>query len=99
MDQRLLLTILTVLAGWTLLGLLAAGLYLILKALQSVRGYLEKIAMGVRAIERQLVPLPSHAEEANAALATAAEAVTTVADRFVEMERLLEAARPALGGR
>ena len=99
MDQRLLLAILSVLAGWTLLGLLAVGLFLILKVLQSVRGYFEKIAMGVRAIEQQLVSLPSHAEEANAALAAAAGAVTTVADRFVEMERLLEAARPALGDR
>jgi hypothetical protein len=53
----LLLTILSVLALWALLGVLILGLLLILRPLQSVRGYLEKITMGVRAIEHQTLPL------------------------------------------
>ncbi len=51
--MQLLLTILTALALWTLLIALIAGLLLILRSLQSIRGYLEKINFGVRAIEKE----------------------------------------------
>ena len=48
--MKLLLTILSVLAGWTLLGELLVGLLAILKPLERIRGSLQQIAMGVRAI-------------------------------------------------
>lgn len=57
----LLLTVLSVLAVWALLGLLVVGLLLIFKALDSVRRNLEQIAMGVRAIETETAPLGSNA--------------------------------------
>lgn len=56
-DETLLLAVLSVLAVWALLGVLAIGLVMVLKTLQSVRGWLERIAMGVRAIESETAPL------------------------------------------
>ena len=53
----LLLTLLSVLALWSLLALLIVGLLLIRKTLESVRISLERIAMGVRAIEKETEPL------------------------------------------
>jgi hypothetical protein len=53
----LLLTILSVLALWSLLARLIVGLLLIRKTLESVRITLERIAMGVRAIEKETEPL------------------------------------------
>ena len=53
----LLLTILSVLALWSLLALLIIALLLIRKTLESVRVSLERIAMGVRAIEKETEPL------------------------------------------
>jgi hypothetical protein len=56
----LLLTILSVLALWSFLTLLVFGLLLIRKVLEGVRGNMERITMGVRAIERQTAPLDLH---------------------------------------
>ena len=53
----LLLTILSVVSLWSFLTLLVFGLLLIRKVLESVRGNMERITMGVRAIERQTAPL------------------------------------------
>jgi hypothetical protein len=61
--MSLLLTILSVLAFWAFLNVLIIGLYLIFKPLEGVRIYLEKITMGVRAIERQTRPLAAYSEE------------------------------------
>jgi hypothetical protein len=58
--MTLLLTVLSVLVFWAFLQLLLVGLYLIFKPLEGVRIYLEKITMGVRAIERQTRPLAGH---------------------------------------
>jgi hypothetical protein len=55
--MRLLLTILSVVSLWSFLTLLVFGLLLIRKVLESVRGNMERITMGVRAIERQTAPL------------------------------------------
>jgi hypothetical protein len=54
---RVVLAVLSVLAGWSLLGALAAGLLLILKPLEGIRASLRKVAMGVRAIEDETRPL------------------------------------------
>jgi hypothetical protein len=56
-----LLTVLSVLSVWSLLALLIIGLLLIRKTLESVRISLERIAMGVRAIEKETEPLGPHA--------------------------------------
>ena len=53
-----LLTILTILAAAALLIVLGFGLYHIAVALESIGGSLDKIAMGVRAIEVETAPLP-----------------------------------------
>jgi uncharacterized protein YoxC len=55
--MMLVLTILSVLALWSLLALLIVGLLLIRKTLESVRVTLERVAMGVRAIETETAPL------------------------------------------
>ncbi len=59
--MTLLLTILSVLAVWAFLFILVIALLLIEKVLESVRAYLEKIAMGVRAIEQETSPLSAQA--------------------------------------
>lgn len=63
--MALLLTILSVLAVWSLLALLVIGLLLIHKSLQSVMLRLEQITMGVRAIERQTEPLGGTLHDVN----------------------------------
>lgn len=85
-DVALLLTILTVLAVWAFLAVLALGLLLIRKPLESIRGYLEKIAMGVRAIEQQTAPLGGAADALAASLADGAATVGSVARRMREVE-------------
>lgn len=96
--MTLLLTILTVLAVWTLLAVLAMGLFLILKVLQNVRGYLEKIAWGVRAIEHQLAPLRKQAEETDAALRETESAFASATQRLGQTSHLLDALPPSVAG-
>ncbi len=48
-----LLTILSVLAAWSVLGVLLVGLLLVVKSLQSIRHWFEKTTVGVRAVEHQ----------------------------------------------
>jgi hypothetical protein len=97
--MTLLLVILSVLAVWALLGLLVFGLLFILSALQGVRRHLEKIAMGVRAIEKQARPLGSHADAAAVALLQAGDAGDRLAERLAETGRQLDAAGTAPGRR
>lgn len=58
-----LMAMASVLAAALLLSVLAVGLLLITKVLQSVRGSLEQIAMGVRAIETQSEAIPTGMSE------------------------------------
>ena len=94
--MRVVLTALSVLAGWAFLNLLIAGLLLILKPLESVRSSLEKIAMGVRAIEQQTAPLATGAGALGPSLKEAANALSAAAWRLEEVNRDLDAAGPAL---
>ena len=94
--MRVVLTTLSVLAGWAFLNLLIAGLLLILKPLESVRSSLEKIAMGVRAIEQQTAPLATGAGALGPSLKEAANALSAAARRLEDVNRDLDAARPAL---
>jgi hypothetical protein len=97
--MRLLLTILSVLAGWTLLGVLMVGLRSIMKQLESIRGYLEKIVWGVRAIERQTVPLGAHADALTTSLGETGDAVGAAADQLDKVGRDIDAAGPTLRAR
>lgn len=92
--MALLLTVLSVLALWALLGVLVLGLLLILRPLQSVRGYLEKITMGVRAIEHQAHPLGAHAGALRESLEGASGAVRDATARLADADRKLEDAPP-----
>ncbi|MDP8978394.1 MAG: hypothetical protein M3N17_07440 [Actinomycetota bacterium] len=85
----IVLMILSVLAGWALLGVLAAGFLLIVKALQSIRGWLEKIVVGVRAVEHQLAPLDAYARALSASTTDAAAALDAAARRLGETETAL----------
>lgn len=92
----LLLTILSVLAGWLMLTLLILGLLLILKPLDSVRRNLQQIAMGVRAIESQTLPLGVRAEALRESLGEAATSVDSTAEHLSAVALGLEAAAPDL---
>ena len=70
----LILTVLSVLAVWAFLAVLVIALLLIFKILESVRGYLREVAMGVRAIEKETKPLGEYAD----ALATTLADVSPV---------------------
>ncbi len=93
--MRVLLTILSVLAAWALLGVLMVGLRLIMKQLESIRGHLEKIVWGVRAIEQQTVPLEAHADALAASLGETGDAVGAAAGQLDKSSRDIDAARPA----
>lgn len=92
-DLALLLMTLSVLAVWALLGVLLIGLLLIFKALQSTRGWVEKVTMGVRAIEHQMAPLDEHADALVASLDEAATAVLAASRRVERLARELDAGR------
>jgi hypothetical protein len=92
----LLLTILSVLALWAFLALLAFGLLLILKPLESIRRNLQQITMGVRAIERQTLPLGVHAEALRDSIGETAGSVNASAEHLASVARGFEAAGPRL---
>jgi hypothetical protein len=90
------LTILSVLAAWSLLGVIAGGLLMILNALKSVRRHMENIAMGVRAIEQQTAPFGAGVDALGPSLKEAADALSAAAQRLEVVNRDLDAAGPAL---
>ena len=96
--MRLLLTSFSVLAGWSLLGTIAAGLLLILKPLESIRATMRKITMGVRAIEEETRPLGSGAATLIGSLGTAAETLGSIAGRLDDISRDLEGVAGSLPG-
>src|ERR671939_1485668 len=96
-EVRLLLTTLSVLAGWSLLGSIAAGLLLVLKPLESIRGTMRKITMGVRAIEVETRPLGPGATTLIGSLGTAADTLGSVCVRLDDIARELGGVAGALG--
>ena len=92
----LLLTILSVLALWALLTLLVVGLLLILKPLEAIRGHLQKINAGVRAIEQETSPLEALAGELGPATRELHDALGGLAQRLREADANLIPALPAL---
>lgn len=95
--MTLLLTILSVLAVWAFLTLLVMGLFVILKALESVRRNMEQIAMGVRAIEQETAPLATRAVTLGGEIEAVTGAVDNLAQGFERAVRRL--AGPAPGHR
>lgn len=84
--MELLLTILTALAGAILLLALVASLFIILRTLQSVRGNIEKINWGVRAIEKETEMLGG-VETLNGGLTALAGGLESVAAHFTNVDR------------
>ena len=84
--MELLLTILTALAGAVLLVALVASLFVILRTLQSVRGNIEKINFGVRAIEKETEMLGG-VESLNGRLTALAGGLESVAAHFANVDR------------
>jgi hypothetical protein len=74
-----LLTVLSVLAGWALIGVLLVALLLIFKELQSIRHWFEKITVGVRAVEHQTSTLGERGEVLSASLREALDALRDIA--------------------
>lgn len=90
--MTLLLTVASVLAASILLTVLALGLLLIVKPLQSVRGYLEQVAMGVRAIETHAESIPTGLGELTEHLEPLGDDLGRAADRLEAVGRALETA-------
>jgi hypothetical protein len=70
-----LLTVLSVVAAWALIGVLLLALLLVFKELQSIRHWFEKITVGVRAVEHQTAALDQRGEVLAASMREALEAL------------------------
>ncbi len=82
-----LLTILSVLAAWALLGVLLVGLFLVLKSLQSIRHWFEKTTVGLRAVEHQTRDLPTRGAVLVGSMREAIDALNAASGRQQERER------------
>ncbi len=74
-----LLTVLSVVAAWALIGVLLVALLLVAKELQSIRHWFEKITVGVRAVEHQTATLAERGEILSASMREALEALRDTA--------------------
>jgi hypothetical protein len=92
----LVLTILSVLAFWAFLTVLVIGLLLIHKALEAIRRNLERITMGVRAIEVQTAPLGGGALQTVAVLRDIVADLPPLLEALTDNERNLSHAAPVL---
>lgn len=95
-SHPVLLTGLTVVGLWSLLLVLITGLYQILQALESIRTTMEKISMGVRAIEEETGPLGSGIDQLAGSLTAGGGGLSVIADRVGDLTRDLKAAGPIL---
>jgi len=82
----LTLTIVTALLAATLLIALVVALFLVLRTLQSVRKYIEKINWGVRAIEKETEMLGG-VETLNVGLTALAGGLESVGTHFTNVDR------------
>ena len=95
----LLLTMLSVLALWAFLTALVVGLLLVFKPLESIRGHLERITAGVRAIERETAPILALGEQLPGAAAVLRESLDPLAGRLRGLDATLERGLPTLRDR
>jgi uncharacterized protein YoxC len=72
-----LLTVLSVVAAWALIGVLLVALLLVFKELQSIRHWFEKITVGVRAVEHQTASLAQRGDVLTTSMREALEALHT----------------------
>lgn len=70
-----MLTALSVLVAWALLGVLLVGLFLTVKSLQSIRHWFEKTTVALRAVEHQTDDLDVRGAVLAASLREAVEAL------------------------
>ncbi len=82
-----MLTALSVLVAWTLLGVVFVGLFLMVKSLQSIRHWLEKTTVGVRAVEHQTRDLAARGAVLTASLREAIEALHAASGLSEEPDR------------
>lgn len=78
--MRTLLVVLTVLEIVLVLGVLLTYLVLIRESLRRTAKLLAKVAFGVRAIERQMQPVPDHVDRVNGSLERLAAALPGLND-------------------
>lgn len=83
--MELLLTVFTALLAAALLIALITALYLVLRTLQSIRAYMEKINWGVRAIEKETEMLGG-VETLNGGLSALAGGLESVAQHFTKID-------------
>ncbi len=95
--MELWLTILTGLAVWALLLVLAISLLLIMRVLRSIRQHLEKITFGVRAIEKETEMLAG-IDNLNGRLSALAGRFDSTSTHFINLDRNLGAVSEALLG-
>ncbi len=76
-----MLTTLSVLVAWALLGVVVVGLFLMVKSLQSIRHWFEKTTVSVRAVEHQTTELDMRAAMVAASLREAIEALHAASGR------------------
>ena len=95
----LLLTILSLLALWAFLTALVVGLLLVLKPLESIRGSLQRITAGVRAIERETTPIRALGEQLPGAASALRASLDPLALRLRSLDAALERALPTLRDR
>lgn len=94
--MSVLLTVLSVLIVWVFLGLLVIALFVIMKVFGGIRINLEKIAMGVRAIEREADPFAEKTAAVHGALSSAAKTVHDCSGKVAEAAEVVSRARPRL---
>jgi len=98
-DVRLLLTILSVVVSWSLLGVLVTSLLRIQRALERVGESMRKIAMGVQAIDDQTRPLGPGANALAASVGETGETLSLGARHLTELTRDLDGLVPLLRAR
>lgn len=91
-------TVLSGLALWALLIALVLGLSRVLRALEGIRASLDKIAMGVRAIEKETEPLPGHIDGINSSFGSLAGGLESVKKHLESVDRNLDPVGKALAG-
>ncbi|MBW3651719.1 MAG: hypothetical protein KY458_14225 [Actinobacteria bacterium] len=82
-----LLTVLSVLLAWALLGVLLVGLLLVTKSLQSIRHWFEKTTVGLRAVEHQTRDLAVRGAVLAASMRDAIDALDALSQRRPEHSR------------
>ena len=89
-------TILSVIAGWSLLAVITGGLFKTLKTLENIRTSMQRIAMGVRAIEQETKPLGGHVDAVAGSLVAVADGLEVIAGGLTQVDQDLGKVAPAL---